>query len=386
MFDEPPDKQNESLDDTTGKHPRIPRDQPPNWQQNTRPAEPPNWPQGTPHEPPDWWNNATSSLGGQQNDWQQDIVDGQPDWQRHAMHGQQSGKPTVGGVLRRIGSFIGYYVYVLKERGGQALRNTSQQMSRPNGSLVDMALAQYREFIAAVRFLSVLPTPEFAADRTANSVEPAFFVGSAYFPLVGFLLGLLLSILPFFFGQFFSSLTLLLAALVLLLQVILTGGLHLDGLMDTCDGLFGGDSPERKLEIMRDSRMGSFGVLGALCVLLFKFAVYASLSNLGVGKQLLPIALVSVLPAARWAMVLALRFFPSARSTGLGQTFRQTITVSQVVAAAIISLIVAIIFAHWVGIILWIGISLTGWLIDFRASRFLAVCVMLTLVINYILY
>lgn len=366
MFDEPPDNPNESPDDATGKRPKIPRDQP--REQGTRPAKPSGSPQETPRESPDWWQSATP-LGGPQDQWQQPVEE-QPDWQYQAMPGQQSGRPTVGEAVKRIGDFLGYYMYVLRERGSKVLHNVSPQGVRPRGSLADTVRAQLREFLAAIRFLSVLPAPELAQGPATGSVEPAFFVGSAYFPLVGFLLGLLLSILPFVFGQFFSSLPFVLAALVLLLQVILTGGLHLDGLMDTCDGLFGGDSPERKLEIMRDSRVGSFGVLGAICLLLFKFAVYASVSNVG-GKELLPLALLAVLPAARWAMVLAWRYFPSARSTGLGQTLRQTITVSQVGAAGIISLIIATIFAHWVGLIVWLGVSLTGWLIGWLVTRVL---------------
>ena len=60
--------------------------------------------------------------------------------------------------------------------------------------------------------------------------------------------------------------------------VLITGGLHLDGLMDTCDGLWGGHSAEQRLAIMRDSRIGSYGALGGASVLhLLKVAALAAL-------------------------------------------------------------------------------------------------------------
>ena len=62
------------------------------------------------------------------------------------------------------------------------------------------------------------------------------------------------------------------AAITLFAWVILTRAFHLDGFMDMCDGLFGGFNPERRLEIMKDSRMGAFGVAGGILVLLTESA------------------------------------------------------------------------------------------------------------------
>jgi adenosylcobinamide-GDP ribazoletransferase len=143
--------------------------------------------------------------------------------------------------------------------------------------------------------------------------------------------------------------TLALAAVLVIALVILTGGLHLDGLMDSCDGLLGGRTPERRLEIMRDSRVGSFGVLGGICVLLLKFALFASINS-----RQLTLALFIVLPCARWAMVLALRLFPSARPTGLGATFRRSVTIPRLVFAGGISLLAALVAGSLVGGVLWI--------------------------------
>src|SRR5260370_15965319 len=155
-------------------------------------------------------------------------------------------------------------------------------------------LGQYRELVAAVHFFSVLPLPGSTQFFDKNEPMPRLVIGCEYFPLVGLLLALLLWLLVLAFTPLVPQLAL--AALLVVALVILTGGLHLDGLMDSCDGLFGGSTRERKLEIMRDSRVGSFGVLGGACVLLLKFALFASLTG-----HALPLALLLSLPSCRWA-------------------------------------------------------------------------------------
>jgi adenosylcobinamide-GDP ribazoletransferase len=155
-----------------------------------------------------------------------------------------------------------------------------------------------------------------------------------------------------------------LAGLLVVALVLLTGGLHVDGLMDTCDGLFGGATRERKLEIMRDSRVGSFGVLAGACVLLLKFAFFASLR-----EHSLPLALLVILPSARWAMVLALCIFPSARSTGLGAAFHQAVTTERLVLASIVALTIVLIAGQWIGLIVWATTSATTLMLGFWITR-----------------
>jgi adenosylcobinamide-GDP ribazoletransferase len=196
----------------------------------------------------------------------------------------------------------------------------------------------------------------------SKDAAPPLLVGSAYFPLVGLLLGLLLWLLVLVFAPLVPQLAL--AGLLVVALVLLTGGLHLDGLMDTCDGLFGGATRERKLEIMWDSRVGSFGVLGGACLLLLKFAFFASLR-----ERSLPLALLVTLPSARWAMVLALRIFPSARSTGLGAAFRQTVTTERLVLASIIALTIVLIVGQWIGLIVWATTSATTVVLGFWITR-----------------
>ncbi len=215
---------------------------------------------------------------------------------------------------------------------------------------------QYAELVAAVRFLSILPLPGISplfADEPASFSSRRMFLGSGYFSLVGLVLGLLLSLLFLLLHLLLPSLAM--AALLVVALVLLTGGLHLDGLIDACDGLFGGRTRERRLEIMRDSRVGSFGVLGGVCILLLKFAFFASL-----GEHAMYVALLCILPDARWSMILALRAFPSARPAGLGATFRQSVTLPRLCLAGGIALGIALSVGHLAGLLLWLAAGVTA--------------------------
>ena len=221
---------------------------------------------------------------------------------------------------------------------------------------------QYTEFAAAVQFLSVLPVPGSRQSFDKDGVAPRLRIGCEYFPLVGLLLALLLWLLVLLLAPLVPPLVL--AAFLVAALIILTGGLHLDGLMDSCDGLFGGSTRERKLEIMRDSRVGSFGVLGAICILLLKFALFASLST-----RILPLALLVTLPSARWTMVLALRVFPGARPTGLGAAFHRAVTTKRLLLAAIVTLAIVLLAGQLSGLIVWMAVTTIALILGFAIAR-----------------
>ncbi len=230
-----------------------------------------------------------------------------------------------------------------KERSGQASRF----------GFMHQLPSQYKELAAAACFLSILPFPRNAQSFFGGEEvepQPQLVIGSAYFPLIGLLIALVACLLPLAIGPSLHLPPFVLAALLTVALVCLTGGLHLDGLMDTCDGLFSGDRRERKLEIMRDSHIGAFGVLGGVCILLLKFAIFASLD-----PQHLALALLIALPIARWAMVLAIYLFPSARLTGLGATARLTVTRPRLLIAMITSLLIALVAGHLIGFAVWMG-------------------------------
>jgi adenosylcobinamide-GDP ribazoletransferase len=103
------------------------------------------------------------------------------------------------------------------------------------------------------------------------------------------------------------------AALALAVMALATGGLHEDGLSDTADGLWGGHTPARRLEIMKDSRVGSYGVLALMLVGLARWSAVVALAEAGLGAA----ALVAAGALSRAPMAVVMAALPNARGTGL---------------------------------------------------------------------
>ena len=156
------------------------------------------------------------------------------------------------------------------------------------------------------------------------------------------------------------------AAVLLLSLVASTRALHLDGLMDTCDGLFGGFTPERRLEIMRDSRVGAFGVAGAVGLLLLKYGALVSLLGLNeLGKEW---SLLLFPMLSRWSMVVALGAFPYVRAQGLGSPFHQGGVRWATAAAAAAAVISAVLLGGIGGAGMLAGASVLAWLLGWAMS------------------
>ncbi len=131
-------------------------------------------------------------------------------------------------------------------------------------------MAFLRRFILMLQFLTTIPLP---VDLKVTDEDMG--KGLVFAPLVGLILGGVLAAVYYVLSLAFPPL--ISSALVLAAYILLTGGLHLDGLGDTFDGLFSGRSKEQMLEIMRDSRVGTNAVLAIVCVLLINWAVLSSI-------------------------------------------------------------------------------------------------------------
>ena len=167
------------------------------------------------------------------------------------------------------------------------------------------------KLLAALRFLTVIPILR----QDEVSVEE---VGASqgYFPLIGVLLGAILAGINW-------SLSLVLPASVvnvglIIALLLLTGALHIDGFIDTCDALFGRRTPQERWQIMSDSRVGAFGVVGAFCLLLL---TYVSLGEIAEAYKMTALFLMPLL--GRWSMVYAVFAFPYAKPAGLGKAFKE---------------------------------------------------------------
>ncbi|MEC4984935.1 MAG: adenosylcobinamide-GDP ribazoletransferase [Oscillatoria sp. PMC 1068.18] len=182
---------------------------------------------------------------------------------------------------------------------------------------MDFQLHQVRELmrewrislLGAVIFYTAIPLPQ--------TWEMDFTRVARWATGIGLLLGGLLGLLDW--GLAWLGMPILTrSAVVVAVWVGLTGGLHLDGAMDTADGLAVWDE-QRRLEVMQDSAAGAFGAIAAVVLLLLKTA---ALSELGSPRWLV---LMAVAGWGRWGQVVAIAFFPYLKATGKGAFHKETL-------------------------------------------------------------
>ena len=168
-----------------------------------------------------------------------------------------------------------------------------------------------RGFFAALTFLTPVRVPQAwtGEERGLRGAAP-------FFPIVGVLIGGVAAAVTFGVDHILPALPA--AVIVVLWLAASSAGLHMDGLADTADGLLSSRPRERVLEIMRDSHIGTMGVLAVVGVLLLKVALLASIGEPDRWR------LVLLAPVAgRCALLLAMSIFPYARRDGgLGTIFR----------------------------------------------------------------
>lgn len=191
-----------------------------------------------------------------------------------------------------------------------------------------------RSFLTALQFLTRIHLV-----NQQNLTAEDFGRSTKFFPLVGAVLGAIYLFAALLLFAFFSLSGYFPKAVLVLLPILLTGGLHCDGFMDTVDGLFSGRSRERMLEIMKDSRTGSFGVVAFGAILLLDWAILLDLPA--------PVLLIAVfvMPViGRMAMLFAIYYFPYARPEGMGRAFAEMADKK----ALLIGLFTAVLFtAPW---------------------------------------
>ena len=162
---------------------------------------------------------------------------------------------------------------------------------------------------AAIGLLTRLPVP---VDGPAASARGA---GAAWaYPLAGLVVAGCAGVAGTIAG-WIGLPALLVAAIVLVAQVVLTGAMHEDGLADTADGLWGGWDRDRRLEIMKDSRIGAYGVIALILSLIIRWQALTVIIAAGIMWP----ALIAVAMFSRWAMVFNMWLLPHAREGGLSR-------------------------------------------------------------------
>lgn len=213
--------------------------------------------------------------------------------------------------------------------------------------------------LVAWTFLTALPLPLW---RTPKATERGAAV--AWYPTVGLVLGGCLALLDF--GLRHTALSALVSA-VLLVTVLafLTGFLHLDGLIDTCDAALVHRSREERLRIARDPRAGAFGVVGVVSLLLLKAALLAG--PLGAHRA---VVLVCFPALARCAMSAAVIILPSARGTdGMGGSVKTYARPWTLGVAAVTALLPTIALPRWHALALIVGAMIGGACVVILALR-----------------
>jgi len=175
-----------------------------------------------------------------------------------------------------------------------------------------------QHFITGLQFLTrirLVNQTEWSPESFGRSVK--------YFPIVGSVLGLILAATSHIMAGYLPAFGAyvpphVMAAILVIAPIVLTGGLHCDGFMDTMDGIFSGRSRERMLEIMKDSRVGANGVVAFCLLLLLKWSLFLDIS-----PSVLPTALFLMPILGRLAMVIGITVFPYARPDGIGKAFAQ---------------------------------------------------------------
>lgn len=182
-------------------------------------------------------------------------------------------------------------------------------------------------FPLALTFLTVLPWPRLKLVGPEELARSLF-----WFPWVGALLGVLYAAAALGLGKVWP--TSVATAGLVALTVVLTRGLHLDGLADTLDGLGGGRDPAGRLAVMKDSRLGAFGAMGLVLALLLKYAMLLALLEQGEIHGLVLFPAVS-----RWGMVYLAFLSPYARPEGgLGRAMTEGVTSRTLTGATLFAL------------------------------------------------
>ncbi|MFC2140406.1 adenosylcobinamide-GDP ribazoletransferase [Candidatus Auribacterota bacterium] len=178
------------------------------------------------------------------------------------------------------------------------------------------------KFLLALQFLTIIPVKikKEVSDKEIGQ-------STLFFPLIGLLIGFILGLTSLLVIIFPG---IILASLIIIVEIILTGGLHLDGFMDTCDGFYGHRPREKRLEIMKDSRVGAMGVIGVILLLLLKLSLLSHLSPMILGKVLLLMTLYG-----RFIQVLCCTIFEYAKKDGKGSIFVRYTSFKQLLGATL---------------------------------------------------
>jgi len=198
-----------------------------------------------------------------------------------------------------------------------------------------------KNFINAVEFLTI-----FTVSRKHEVTEGDLAKSMVYFPIVGFLIGVILNYsdkaLAWIVPPSMAN------AILLIMLVIITRALHIDGLADTLDGIMGGHDRTSRLEIMKDSRLGTAGALGIMLLLLMKYLCFNNLFDNDKASALLIAPMLG-----RWSQILMVFRADYGREQGIGSAFVGHLRSTGLIATSVVALGLAIfVSGTWAAILI----------------------------------
>lgn len=205
--------------------------------------------------------------------------------------------------------------------------------------------------IISFSMYSIIPMPKINWEK--ENMKYAF----CFLPIIGLIIGFA-SYLWYIFCGFLNLNSVIFASVAAVLPIIISGGIHLDGLIDTCDAIFSYGDKEKKLEILKDPRTGAFGVIGCAVYLLLQIGFFSQLKD--TPKYVLIFALSFFI--SRCIGALAIIYVTKAKSTGLGAIFSESANKTAITILIciylIIGLVVFIIINWLLSIIIFMVLSL----------------------------
>lgn len=214
-------------------------------------------------------------------------------------------------------------------------------------------------FRTAISFLTILPIKppvDLSSDTLARS--------TTFFPIAGWVIGAFLAVVCWL-GTMIGLPSEIIAVLMVGFGAWLTRGLHLDGVADLFDGLGGSHEPEKRLAIMKDSSIGTFGIVGLAILLLLKVFGLAALQSITQYKYLL---IASVPACARWAVVCLAYKSSYPRKTGTGHAFVGNVKRKDLFIGGL-TLLPLILFAGFSGLVILLSCQMPAFWLRRKARR-----------------
>ena len=208
-------------------------------------------------------------------------------------------------------------------------------------------MKQWNLFLTAIMFYTRIPVPkniEYSEDLLNKSTK--------YFPLIGWIVGGL-GALVFYTCQFIFPLSIS-VLLSMVSTILLTGAFHEDGLADSCDAFGGGWTKEKILEIMKDSRIGTYGTVGLILILLIK---YFSLTNVSIEQ--IPFVMFGAHALSRYSATGMIFFSEYARddskskSKPIGKSLSSTDFFVSLIFGSTPLLLLSLLYSYWYMLILF---------------------------------